>query len=48
LIKRETELKSNRSWKACQPIKRVSKPNQLARLLRFLLHQNPLYAKIGI
>ena len=38
LVERETQLLSNRSWEVRQPIERIDKPNQLARLFWPLSH----------
>ena len=38
LVERETELLSNRGREVRQPIERIDKPNQLARLFRLLSH----------
>ena len=38
LVERETQLLSNRRREVRQPIKRVDKPDQLARVFRLLSH----------
>ena len=38
LVQGKTELLPNRGWKAVQPIQRIDKPNQLARLFRLPSH----------